>query len=134
MKGIMKVWAQIPTWGIIVIIIGVVFILATIAFIFLLKKYLKRKKEFLKEQKVIDSYYKNIIDAVGKIQNIEKVEQVGSRLSFYLKDQSLLQVEALKEIHITGIVKTSKKVTLVVGEMASKYAQFIQEEIKNQEV
>lgn len=130
----MKVWAQIPTWGIIVIIIGAVFILATIAFIFLLKRYLKRKKEFLEEQKVIDSYYKNIIDAVGKIQNIEKVEQVGSRLSFYLKDQSLLQVEALKEIHITGIVKTSKKVTLVVGEMASKYAQFIQEEIKNQEV
>lgn len=130
----MKVWTQIPTWGIIVIIIGVVFILATIAFIILLKRYLKRKKEFLEEQKVIDSYYKNIIDAVGKIQNIEKVEQVGSRLSFYLKDQSLLQVEALKEIHITGIVKTSKKVTLVVGEMASKYAQFIQEEIKNQEV
>lgn len=130
----MKVWTQIPTWGIIVMIIGVVFILATIAFIFLLKRYLKRKKEFLEEQKVIDSYYKNIIDAVGKIQNIEKVEQVGSRLSFYLKDQSLLQVEALKEIHITGIVKTSKKVTLVVGEMAAKYAQFIQEEIKNQEV
>ena len=130
----MKVWTQIPTWGIIVIIIGVVFILATIAFIILLKRYLKRKKEFLEEQKVIDSYYKNINDAVGKIQNIEKVEQVGSRLSFYLKDQSLLQVEALKEIHITGIVKTSKKVTLVVGEMAAKYAQFIQEEIKNQEV
>ncbi len=130
----MKVWTQIPTWGIIVIIIGVVFILATIAFIILLKRYLKRKKEFLEEQKVIDSYYKNIIDAVGKIQNIEKVEQVGSRLSFYLKDQSLLQVEDLKEIHITGIVKTSKKVTLVVGEMAAKYAQFIQEEIKNQEV
>ena len=130
----MKVWTQIPTWGIIVIIIGVFFILATIAFIILLKRYLKRKKEFLEEQKVIDSYYKNIIDAVGKIQNIEKVEQVGSRLSFYLKDQSLLQVEALKEIHITGIVKTSKKVTLVVGEMAAKYAQFIQEEIKNQEV
>ncbi len=130
----MKVWTQIPTWGIIVIIIGVVFILATIAFIILLKRYLKRKKEFLEEQKVIDSYYKNIIDAVGKIQNIEKVEQVGSRLSFYLKNQSLLQVEALKEIHITGIVKTSKKVTLVVGEMAAKYAQFIQEEIKNQEV
>lgn len=130
----MKVWTQIPTWGIIVIIIGVVFILATIAFIILLKRYLKRKKEFLEEQKVIDSYYKNIIDAVGKIQNIEKVEQVGSRLSFYLKDQSLLQIEALKEIHITGIVKTSKKVTLVVGEMAAKYAQFIQEEIKNQGV
>lgn len=130
----MKAWTQIPTWGIIVIIIGVVFILATIAFIILLKRYLKRKKEFLEEQKVIDSYYKNIIDAVGKIQNIEKVEQVGSRLSFYLKNQSLLQVEALKEIHITGIVKTSKKVTLVVGEMAAKYAQFIQEEIKNQEV
>lgn len=130
----MKAWTQIPTWGIIVMIIGVVFILATIAFIILLKRYLKRKKEFLEEQKVIDSYYKNIIDAVGKIQNIEKVEQVGSRLSFYLKDQSLLQVEALKEIHITGIVKTSKKVTLVVGEMAAKYAQFIQEEIKNQEV
>lgn len=130
----MKVWTQIPTWGIIVIIIGVVFILATIAFIILLKRYLKRKKEFLEEQKVIDSYYKNIIDAVGKIQNIEKVEQVGSRLSFYLKNQSLLQVEALKEIHITGIVKTSKKVILVVGEMAAKYAQFIQEEIKNQEV
>lgn len=130
----MKVWTQIPTWGIIVMIIGVVFILATIAFIILLKRYLKRKKEFLEEQKVIDSYYKNIIDAVGKIQNIEKVEQVGSRLSFYLKNQSLLQVEALKEIHITGIVKTSKKVTLVVGEMAAKYAQFIQEEIKNQEV
>ena len=34
----MKVWTQIPTWGIIVIIIGVVFIFETNAFLNILKK------------------------------------------------------------------------------------------------
>ncbi len=130
----MLTFTKLPTWGMILIVVGVVLIVGIIIFAILFKKHLKRKKEFLEEQKVIDGYYKNIIEAVGQLKNIEKVEQMGSRLSFYLKDQSLLQVEALKEIHITGVVKTSKKVTLVVGEMAAKYAQFIQEELKQDEV
>ena len=104
-----------------------------ITLIVVLKKKAKRKKAFKEEQKIIDSYYINIIEAVGTLKNIEKVENVGSRLSFYLKDQKLLNIEQLKEIHITGIVKTTKKVTLVVGEMASKYASSIQQEINKEE-
>ncbi len=93
-------------------------------------KHSKRKKELAAEQQIIDGYYVNIIEAVGSIDNILNVENVGSRLSFYLKDQSLLQVDKLKEINITGIVKTSKKVTLVVGEMAAKYSTSIKAEIE----
>ena len=125
---------KLPDWGLYVIIGGAILLIALlITLIVVLKKKAKRKKEFKEEQKIIDSYYINIIEAVGTLKNIEKVENVGSRLSFYLKDQKLLNIEQLKEIHITGIVKTTKKVTLVVGEMASKYASSIQQEINKEE-
>ena len=110
-------------------LIAAAIIIIAIVIVCLIKRS-KRKKELAAEQQIIDGYYVNIIEAVGSIDNILNVENVGSRLSFYLKDQSLLQVDKLKEINITGIVKTSKKVTLVVGEMAAKYSTSIKAEIE----
>ncbi len=111
-------------------LIAVVVILLIVGLVLLIIKKNKHKKIEKQEQEIIDSYYLNIIDSVGGIDNIVNVEALQSRLSFYLKDQSLLDSEKLKEIHINGIVKTSKKITLVVGEMATKYAKSIQEKIE----
>ena len=79
------------------------------------------KAEAAEAEEIVEEYSEN-----DDLSLIRKMKDENKKLSN--------EVEALKEIHITGIVKTSKKVTLVVGEMAAKYAQFIQEEIKNQEV
>lgn len=118
----------IKPWIIISILIAIILLITIITLLVI--KHLKKKKSYQEEQKIIDNYYVNIIESVGTINNIVSISNVGSRLSFVLKDQSLLNVEKLKEIHITGIVKTTKKVTLVVGEMASKYALSIQKELE----
>ncbi len=115
-------WLWIVLFVVLMVVLGV--------FILMIVRHMKTKKQYQQEQEVIDNYYVNIIESVGGINNILKVEALQSRLSFYLKDQSLLQSEKLKEIHIHGIVKTSKKITLVVGEMAVKYATNIQKEME----
>ncbi len=124
----MNILLSMKPWLMITIIMVVVLLILVITL--LIVKHQKKKKSYQEEQKIIDNYFVNIIESVGTINNIVSVSHIGSRLSFILKDQSLLNIDKLKEIHITGIVKTTKKVTLVVGEMAAKYATSIQNELE----
>lgn len=125
----MNINLSIKPWLIMIIVIIAVLIILVVTF--WIVKHSKKKKSYQEEQKIIDNYFVNIIESVGTINNIDSVSHIGSRLSFVLKDQTLLNIEKLKEIHITGIVKTTKKVTLVVGEMAANYANSIQNELEN---
>ena len=64
-----------------------------------------------------------IIDTFGGIDNIENVNVNGSRLSLVLKDTTYINQDTLKVMSDMGfgVVKTSKKITIVVGEMATHY-------------
>ena len=80
-----------------------------------------------KTDKQAIGYYVKIIDAMGGIDNINDVMVVSSRLSLVLKDNSLIKEEKLQSIKDdgVGVVKSSKKITLVIGEMAQKYCEAI---------
>ena len=82
----------------------------------------------LKKKKAINAdakqYYQNIILAVGGVNNILEVKAIASRLSLVLKDYKKIDDDKLKLAGI-GIVKSTNKVTLVVGLMASEYANQI---------
>lgn len=87
---------------------------------------LTHKRNKVKKQE-LDNYYLTIVKALGELKNIQDVSATGSRLSVVLKNNSLLDEDLLKSIHITGVVKSSKKITLVVGSLASTYETKIKE-------
>ena len=109
--------------------VGALIILAGLIFLTL---YLVSKSNKEKSLKEASGYYVNIVKAVGGEDNILEVNVNSSRLSLVLKDNSLLKNEELDELKKDGIgiVKSSKKVTLVVGEMASLYEKEINKILK----
>ena len=80
-----------------------------------------------KTEKQAIGYYVKIIDAMGGIDNINDVIVMSSRLTILLNDYKLLDDKKLQVIKDdgVGVVKSSKKITLVIGEMAQKYCEAI---------
>ena len=100
--------------------VGGLLLLGLIIFVIL---YLSSKKEKEKSLGQAKGLYKEIVDTFGGADNINDVTVNGSRLSLTLKDSSYINNETLKVMTDKGfgVVKTSKKITLVVGEMAAHY-------------
>lgn len=96
--------------------------LIIIGLVIFLIKYISAVNKKKSTESVVNNYYNNIIEACGGIENIIEVSNLGSRLSFVLKYQSLFDDAKLKEINITGVFKTTKKITIVVGDKANDFA------------
>ena len=58
------------------------------------------------------------VEALGGEENIISSEAVGSRLVVNLKDKSLLNKEALKELGVTNFMEMSNKITLLLEDKA----------------
>ena len=58
------------------------------------------------------------VEALGGEENIVSSEAVGSRLVVNLKDKSLLNKEALKELGVTNFMEMSNKITLLLEDKA----------------
>ena len=106
---------------IVLIVVAAILLIAGCTFLIVYGVSVKNKKKINEEAK---GYYTVIIDAVGGIENIIDVNSNVSRLTFVLKDNSLIKKEKLEGV---GIFKTSSKVTLAIGNMASEYCQKIKE-------
>ena len=58
------------------------------------------------------------VEALGGEENIISSEAVGSRFVVNLKDKSLLNKEALKELGVTNFMEMSNKITLLLEDKA----------------
>ena len=107
-------------YHILIIVIAGLIVLAGLIFLILYLSSKANKEKSLGEAKGL---YNKIIDTFGGIDNIENVNVNGSRLSLVLKDTTYINQETLKVMSDMGfgVVKTSKKITIVVGEMATHY-------------
>ena len=83
------------------------------------------KVEETNKKKSTNSLYDQIIELVGGIKNIEESTVRGSRISLVLKNISLVKDEELKTLGVNGVIIMSSKVTLVVGDDASKLNDYI---------
>lgn len=91
------------------------------------EKNTKPKKEPKKNKdKNINSTYDEIILNLGGKENIVEMTARGSRLSIVLKDNSLLNIDALKNIGVEGVIVMTSKVTLVIGEDALKLKEYFE--------
>ena len=85
-----------------------------------------RKESKKNKDKNINSTYDEIILNLGGKENIVEMTARGSRLSIVLKDNSLLNIEALKNIGVEGVIVMTSKVTLVIGEDALKLKEYFE--------
>lgn len=85
-----------------------------------------RKESKKNKDKNINSTYDEIILNLGGKENIVEMKARGSRLSIVLKDNSLLNIDALKNIGVEGVIVMTSKVTLVIGEDALKLKEYFE--------
>lgn len=115
-------------YHILLIVIGSIIVLGAIVFLIL---FLSSKSSKAKSLGQAKGLYVKIIETFGGINNILEVSVNGSRLSISLKDTSYINNDTLQVMTNEGfgVVKTSKKITLVIGEMATHYYKAIQKEL-----
>ncbi len=109
-----------------IIIVAMLFLIIALT-IFIIKKNSKKRKA----KKELDNISKTIIEALGGIDNIISCNVSMSRLNVALKDYKLVEPQQLTDVGISGTVKTSKKLTLVIGkQLSQKLCSSINEQLK----
>ena len=83
--------------------------IVTLTIIALVRRSKARKRGFVRH--IVPSEY---YEALGGVDNILKHSRTGSRISLYLKDDSLLDKEKLKEAGVDGFIKMSDHLVLVI--------------------
>ena len=91
------------------VLIGIIAITVALILIFGTKK---------KEVKPEIAEKSRWVEALGGSDNIISSEAYGSRLAIKLKDKSLLNKEALKELGVTNFIEMSDKITLLLEDKA----------------
>ena len=92
------------------VLVGIIVI--TVVVILLVNKKGNKKPEVKVAEK------RAWVEALGGEENIISSEAVGSRLVVNLKDKSLLNKEALKELGVTNFMEMSNKITLLLEDKA----------------
>ncbi|MCQ2793393.1 MAG: hypothetical protein MJ221_03140 [Bacilli bacterium] len=101
---------------------GAVFVAVVIMFVVALIKR-KREPSYKPKEIVQTQRSKDILIALGGLENIIDHSFVGSRMSVVLKDYSLLDEEKLKSLQVDSIIKMSEKVILVIKDDLSTIYQ-----------
>ena len=91
------------------VLIGIIAITVALILIFGTKK---------KEVKPEIAEKSKWVEALGGSGNIISSEAYGSRLAVKLKDKTLLNKEALKELGVTNFIEMSDKITLLLEDKA----------------
>ncbi len=98
-------------WIVLVILLGIS--LLGVSLYFLLRQ--RKKKEKNKEVKVSE-----LAALLGGNENILSHELKGSRIVLSLKDYSLLEEANLRALGVTGFIRKTDQITLVVKEKAKE--------------
>ena len=98
-------------YGIIALIVIVI-----LAFIFL--KVMKNKQP--KQVSAAD-----ILEAVGGKTNIKETTATSSKVTFFVNDDSLVDLDKLKALGASGIVQTSNKVSAILGKYSKEISHMI---------
>ena len=105
-------------YGIIALIVIVI-----LAFIFLKVMKNKQPKEVSAADIPVD--VNSIIEAVGGKTNIKETTDTSSKVTFFVNDDSLVDLDKLKALGASGIVQTSNKVSAILGKYSKEISHMI---------
>lgn len=109
-------------------IIYIVIALAVLAAIwFIVVKYLKNRKPQEAKIKDIPVDIDKMIVALGGKDNIKESVARGSKITFFVEKDDLIDVACLKELKASGIIQSTGKITVIMG----KYSEEISKAINN---
>ncbi len=66
-----------------------------------------------------------IMDAVGGKSNIKETVASSSKITFFVRDDSLVSLEKLKAVGASGIVQTTNKVSAIFGKYSKQISNMI---------
>jgi len=66
-----------------------------------------------------------IMDAVGGKNNIKETIATSSKITFFVKDDSLVSLGKLKAVGASGIVQTTNKVSAIFGKYSKQISNMI---------
>ena len=104
-------------YGIIALIVIVI-----LAFIFLKVMKNKQPKQVSAADIPVDV---NSIEAVGGKTNIKETTATSSKVTFFVNDDSLVDLDKLKALGASGIVQTSNKVSAILGKYSKEISHMI---------
>lgn len=105
-------------YGIIAVIVVII-----LAFIFL--KVMKNKQPKQVSACDIPVDVNSIVEAVGGKKNIKETTATSSKITFFVNDDSLVDLEKLKAIGASGIVQTTNKVSAILGKYSKEISHMI---------
>lgn len=94
---------------------------------FLLKK---NKGQLINGQKIKKTdLMAKWFDALGGKDNVNSIAGVGSRLTFQLKDQTLISRNTLEQLGAKSVVLMTNKVIVIIEKEATKIANFLNQNL-----
>ncbi|WP_294580566.1 PTS transporter subunit EIIB [uncultured Thomasclavelia sp.] len=107
------------------ILIAIV-IIAILAYIFI--KSMKNKGPKPVSASDIPVDVNEIIKAVGGKDNLKETTATSSKVTFFVNDDTLVDIEALKALGASGIVQTSNKITAILGKYSKEISRMINDQ------
>ncbi len=90
------------------------------------KKGNKRISSDLSESNKIHLNIEKFVELIGGRDNIIGTEYTHTKIKIYFKEKSKIKIDAIQKLKsISGVVATSKYVTVIVGNQAKKIAEKI---------
>lgn len=107
------------------ILIAIV-IVVILAYIFIKSMKNKGPKKITEADIPVD--IKQIMEAVGGKSNIKETTATSSKVTFFINNDDLVDVDKLKALGASGIVQTTNKVTAILGKYSKEISRVINEQ------
>ena len=92
---------------------------------FLTVKYLKNRKPKETTIKNIPIDIEKMIQALGGKNNIKESIARGSKITFFVEKDDLINLDTLKELKASGIMQSTGKMTVIVGKYSEEISKII---------
>lgn len=107
------------------LIYGIIALITVIVLAFIFIKVIKNKQPKKISASDIPVDVDSIIEAVGGIDNIKETVATSSKVTFFINDDMLVDLDKLKALGASGIVQTSNKVSAILGKYSKEISNMI---------
>ena len=104
---------------------GIVALIVVIVLAVIFLKVIKNKQPKQVKASDIPVDINMIMEDVGGRTNIKETVATSSKITFFVKDDSLVSLEKLKAVGASGIVQTTNKVSAILGKYSKEISNII---------
>lgn len=99
------------------------YIVAALIFISIVTILILKKRKTSGGNSLVES--NKLLDALGTFENIVNYEQNVSRINVYVKNTSLVDVEAINSLGVDGVFLSNDKVQIILRKNAAVFLEYL---------